>query len=183
MAGAKDCLNGTIIPQNSSLIPYPTMNFSVFWNIYEKSNIELDPTQRFLPKQSTLTIYNSSKLYINLEGCVNTLRGECIEFVERHGSDGREHTGQSKYPCFYHKSDPSYALTRHDPDKTYRELLVTIIVPSVLFVVSSISLCLVMTLRCGVFAVKMATVMMASRIWQKTRKIIKMAMMGRKRRH
>lgn len=125
------------------MIPYPTMNFSVFWNIYETSNIELDPKQRFLPKQSVLTIYNSSKLYINLEGCVNTLRGECIDFVERYGNDGRDHTGQSKYSCFYHKQDPSYALTRHDPERTYKELLVTIIVPSVLFVVSSISLCVI----------------------------------------
>ncbi|KAL5292413.1 hypothetical protein ACFFRR_011308 [Megaselia abdita] len=140
---AKDCLNGTIIPNNSSMIPYPTMNFSVFWNIYETSNIDLDPTQRFLPKQSVLTIYNSSKLYINLEGCVNTLRGECIDFVESYGNDGREHTGQSKYPCFYHKQDSTFALTRHDPDKTYRELLITMIVPSVLFVISSISLCII----------------------------------------
>lgn len=119
------------------------MNFSVFWNIYETSNIDLDPKQRFLPKQSVLTIYNSSKLYINLEGCVNTLRGECIDFVERYGNDGRDHTGQSKYSCFYHKQDPTFALTRHDPAKTYRELLITIIVPCVLFVVSSISLCII----------------------------------------
>lgn len=40
---------------------------------------------RFLPRQSSLTIYNSSQLYINLEGCVNTLRGECLTFLRTHG--------------------------------------------------------------------------------------------------
>lgn len=58
---------------------------------------------RFLPRQSSLTIYNTSRLYINLEGCVNTLRGECLKFLQTHGSDGDNNTAQSRFRCFYNK--------------------------------------------------------------------------------
>lgn len=58
---------------------------------------------RFLPRQSSLTIYNSSRLYINLEGCVNTLRGECVNFIQTHGRDGDNNTAQSRFLCFYNK--------------------------------------------------------------------------------
>lgn len=58
---------------------------------------------RFLPKQSSLTIYNFSQLFINLEGCVNTLSDECKDFLHSHGRDGTNNTAQSRYPCFYNK--------------------------------------------------------------------------------
>lgn len=106
------------------------MNFTQFWKIYNDSSNVIDPTDkyvvnfnrtrvhcitsqmpklrafghfRFLPKQSSLTIYNTSQLYINLEGCVNTLRGECMEFLHSHGRDGDNNTAQSRYSCFYNK--------------------------------------------------------------------------------
>lgn len=68
------------------------MNFDGFHSI-----------NRFLPKQSSLTIYNTSQLYINLEGCVNTLRGECLQFLHTHGRDGDNNTAQSRYLCYYNK--------------------------------------------------------------------------------
>lgn len=79
------------------------MNFTQFWAIYENSTRSVDPEQRYLPNQANLTIYNWKKLYINLEGCVNTLRGECKDFVARYGNDGDNNTAQSRYQCYYNK--------------------------------------------------------------------------------
>jgi hypothetical protein len=98
---ATDCINGTLAKESE--IPKPFMNFTTFWSIVEKSTKLLDPKERFIPMQSVLTIYNSSRLYINLEACVNTLRGECLEFLTTHGNDGDNQTAQSRFHCFYNK--------------------------------------------------------------------------------
>lgn len=98
---ATDCINGTLLDQ--SLIPTPSMNFTTLWGLYANETRPVDPDQRFLPMQSELTIYNSSRLYINLDACVNTLRGECKDFFASHGRDGRNKSAQSRYPCFYDK--------------------------------------------------------------------------------
>lgn len=98
----EDCVNGTYLDKTS--IPQPSTNFTTFLNLYEKSlKRPVDPTNVFVPDQRTLTIYNSSRLYINLEGCVNTLRGECREFLQTHGRDGDNQTAQSRYPCYHNK--------------------------------------------------------------------------------
>ncbi|KAH8329606.1 hypothetical protein KR074_000223 [Drosophila pseudoananassae] len=139
---ATDCLNGTLLEHDT--LPAPFMNFTQFWAIYENSTRSVDPEQRYLPNQANLTIYNWKKLYINLEGCVNTLRGECKDFVARYGNDGDNNTAQSRYQCYYNKdSNVEFVVARYDLDKVYRELLVSLIVPIVLFVVSSISLCII----------------------------------------
>ena len=98
---ATDCLNGTLL--ESELVPQPKINFTQFWRIVANSTYSLDPEQNFLPWQRELTIYNSSRLYINLEACVNTLQGECREFLATHGSDGDNNTAQARFPCFYDK--------------------------------------------------------------------------------
>lgn len=77
------------------------MNFSQFWALYDNSTTELDQTRKFMPMQQHLTIYNKSQLYINLEGCVNTLRNECKEFFRIHGRNGSENTAKSQFRCFY----------------------------------------------------------------------------------
>lgn len=58
---------------------------------------------RILPTQRSLTLHNTSQLFINLEGCVNSLRGECMDFLHYYGRDGENNTAQSRYPCFYNK--------------------------------------------------------------------------------
>lgn len=93
--------------------------------------------------QSVLTIYNNSNLYINLDGCVNTLKGECREFLQTHGRDGRNQTAQSRFTCFYHKNSSGMVIARYDLNKTWRELVISASVPSVLFVVSFITLCII----------------------------------------
>jgi len=84
-------------------LPAPFMNFTQFWAIYDNSTRSVDPEQRYLPNQANLTIYSWKKLFINLEGCVNTLRGECKDFVARYGNDGDNNTAQSRYQCYYNK--------------------------------------------------------------------------------
>jgi hypothetical protein len=87
------------------------MNFTTLWALYANKTRPVDPTQRFLPMQSELAIYNSSRLYINLDACVNTLRGECKEFFGTHGRDGRNNSAQSRFPCFYDKVQTAACLT------------------------------------------------------------------------
>ena len=95
-------MNGTLLGE--ILVPKPSINFTSFLKIYEKSlRHPADPTNAYVPAQQSLTIYNSSRLYINLERCVNTLRGECRQFQFTHGRDGDNQTAQSRYPCYYNK--------------------------------------------------------------------------------
>lgn len=98
---ATDCINGTIY--NYTDIPQPEMNFTTFWSLANKWRRLLDLEQKFVPMQSVLTIYNNSRVYINLDGCVNTLKGECVTFLQTHGRDGANQTAQSRFPCFYKK--------------------------------------------------------------------------------
>lgn len=98
----EDCVNGTLLSEIT--VPQPSVNFTSFLKIYEKSlQYPADPTNAYVPAQQSLTIYNSSRLYINLERCVNTLRGECRQFQLTHGRDGDNQTAQSRYPCYYNK--------------------------------------------------------------------------------
>ncbi|XP_034938598.1 uncharacterized protein Teh4 [Chelonus insularis] len=139
---AEDCVNGTFIEKKT--IPKPAVNFTTFLGFYEKSLINpVDPTNIYLPSQHSLTIYNSSRLYINLEGCVNTLRGECRDFLQSHGRDGDNQTAQSRYPCYFNKNDSFFVVARFDLNKTRTDLLIATIVPSVLFVVSLTSLIII----------------------------------------
>lgn len=138
---AKDCLNGTVL--NDTDLPLNNMNFTKFWQIYANSNNLLDKTEKYLPSQQALTIYNTTKLFINLEGCVNTLRGECTVFFEGHGSNGSNNTAQSRYPCYYNRHHSKYAIIRFDLKKTYKELLFAATVPTTLFVLSCIFLCVI----------------------------------------
>jgi hypothetical protein len=89
------------------------MNFTTLWALYANQTLLADSDQRFLPMQSNLTIYNYSKLYINLDACVNTLRGECKEFFASHGRDGRNKTAQSRFHCFYDKVQLFVNVFRH----------------------------------------------------------------------
>ncbi|KAL0124248.1 hypothetical protein PUN28_006239 [Cardiocondyla obscurior] len=138
----EDCVNGTLL--NDIPIPEPSINFTSFLKIYEKSlRHPADPTNAYVPPQQSLTIYNSSRLYINLERCVNTLRGECKQFQISHGRDGDNQTAQSRYPCYYNKNDSLFVVARFDLKKTRTELLIAVIVPAGLFVISVITLIII----------------------------------------
>ncbi|XP_029158925.1 uncharacterized protein LOC114931128 isoform X1 [Nylanderia fulva] len=138
----EDCVNGTLLKDIK--VPQPSINFTSFLKIYGRSlQYPTDPTNAYVPAQKSLTIYNSSRLYINLERCVNTLRGECRQFLLTHGRDGNNKTAQSRYPCYYNKNDSAFVVARFDLKKTRMELLIAIIVPAGLFVVSVITLIII----------------------------------------
>ncbi|XP_030762384.1 uncharacterized protein LOC115887177 [Sitophilus oryzae] len=139
---ATDCINGTIY--NEDIIPKPYATFREFWNLTGKHSHVVDPKNEFLPSQSSLTIYNHSRLYINLDGCVNTLKGECYNFLLTHGRDGKNQTAASRFPCFYNKNNSFMVITRYDLKRTWRELIIAVSIPSILFVVSFITLCGIM---------------------------------------
>ncbi|XP_076658051.1 tipE homolog 4 phospholipid transfer protein isoform X1 [Halictus rubicundus] len=139
---AEDCVNGTLLKEIP--VPEPHINFTSFLNIYEKSlQYPFDTTNVYMPAQRSLTIYNSSRLYINLEGCVNTLKGECKDFLTSHGRDGDNQTAQSRYPCYYNKNNSYFVVARFDLNKTRTELLIAVIVPSGLFVMSLTTLVII----------------------------------------
>ncbi|KAJ8983878.1 hypothetical protein NQ317_000914 [Molorchus minor] len=173
---ATDCVNGTIYETKS--IPRPYITFRQFWNLTGKHRNVVDPNNQYVPALSALTIYNNSRLYINLDGCVNTLKGECFDFLQSHGRDGRNQTSQSRYTCFYNKyrylsycaeadvgeiqgaeqnpgiyktattlmikNNSFMVVARFDLKRTWRDLIIAISIPSVLFVVSFITLCAIM---------------------------------------
>lgn len=98
---------------------------------------------------------------------MNTLRGECMEFLHSHGRDGDNNTAQSRYSCFYNKvshfaspqlvlrasfsifrsfipqNDATKVLSRFDLNKTWREFVFAFGIPTTLFVISFISLCVI----------------------------------------
>lgn len=108
---ATDCINGTIY--ETKTIPRPYITFRQFWNLTGKHRNVVDPNNQYVPAQFALTIYNTSRLYINLDGCVNTLKGECLDFLQTHGRDGRNQTAQSRYHCFYNKVSLQYFPRRY----------------------------------------------------------------------
>ncbi|XP_014204638.1 uncharacterized protein LOC106636669 [Copidosoma floridanum] len=131
----EDCVNGTLLA--SGRVPQPFINFTTFLMMYEQSlSRKVDPSDAYVPSQHSLTIYNSSRLYINLEGCVNTLRGECREFLVTHGADGDNQTAQSRYPCYYNKNNSFLVVARFDLEHTRTVLFYSIVVPVCMFFVS-----------------------------------------------
>ncbi|KAF4524692.1 hypothetical protein B566_EDAN009536 [Ephemera danica] len=137
---AEDCINGTTIPE--SKLPMPFMNFTTLWALFEdaqklRNDVLLPPPQQELEKFPG----NISWLFINLEGCVNTLRGECAEFVKIYGRDGTNHTGEARFPCFYNANSSEIVVARHDLERTRLELILAAGIPGCLLILSCLSLC------------------------------------------
>lgn len=66
---------------------------------------------------------------INIEGCVNTLSMECMNFYADYGKDGRNYTARAVYPCFYDPFDPDFVVISFDPDQTLMLLIFFIAIP------------------------------------------------------
>ncbi|KAJ3623111.1 hypothetical protein MTP99_019363 [Tenebrio molitor] len=94
------------------------------------------------PPEPDLLAANESKLLINLEGTVNTLRDECKEFLRVYGKDGTDHNARARFPCFYSNDNPGIVVARFDLATTTKQFLVASLLPSVLFVVSCLTLIL-----------------------------------------
>lgn len=130
---ANDCINGTLVEKGTL---GSTTNYSVLSTLSYTNDRLLDENLEITPPESLLIIANDSKLHINLEGCVNTLRGECAEFFKQYGRDGSDHTARARFPCFYSESNTEKVVARFDLDETYKQFLIASVLPACLFVLS-----------------------------------------------
>lgn len=73
------------------------MKFSTHLESSEAGNRLMDPDEKYAPLEQNLLIMNYTKLYINFEGCVNTLSNECEKFHTDYGGDGKDMRSQSRY--------------------------------------------------------------------------------------
>lgn len=136
---ASDCINGTLLEKGSL---GETTNFTYLSNISNFESTPLDEMGNITPFEYKLIISNESKLLINLEGCVNTLRGECLDFFKTYGRDGSDHNARARFPCFFSESDTKFVVARFDLNETYMQFLIASIIPATLFVISCIILVL-----------------------------------------
>ncbi|XP_067013562.2 uncharacterized protein Teh3 [Anabrus simplex] len=131
---ASDCINGTILDDRQHF--GDQANFTYLNYVSVTNTHLLDPERVVAPPEHDLLIANESHLFINMEGCVNTLRDECKEFLREYGKDGTDHNARARFPCFFASHDTSKVVARFDLEGTYNHFLVASIIPSVLFVVS-----------------------------------------------
>ncbi|KAG8338735.1 uncharacterized protein LOC124360489 [Homalodisca vitripennis] len=136
---ASDCINGSVLEKH---LLTDLTNFTYLTYLSVFATKILDETHQVAPPEMDLLIANESKLLINLEGCVNTLRDECREFLREYGKDGTDHNARARFPCFYAEESTDTVVARFSLEKAYNEFLIASVVPSVLFVVSCITLIL-----------------------------------------
>lgn len=136
---AIDCVNGSLLAKN---ILSDLTNFTYLSYLSVFNTAPLDEKRKIAPPEPDLLIANESKLLINLEGCVNTLRDECKDFLRAYGKDGTDHNARARFPCYYAADNPAVVVARFDLATTTRQFLIASLLPSVLFVVSCLTLIL-----------------------------------------
>lgn len=136
---ATDCINGTLLDKSALT---DLTNFTYLSHLSVFNPVPLDETRVVAPPEQDLVIANESRLMINLEGCVNTLRDECRDFLRDYGQDGSDHNARARFPCFYAEQSTDMVVARFDLEATYREFLIASLLPSVLFIVSCLTLLL-----------------------------------------
>lgn len=134
---AVDCVNGSTLENNilSDLTNFTYLSYLSLFN----TKI-LDERRIVAPPEPDLLIANESKLLINLEGCVNTLRDECKEFLRVYGKDGTDHNARARFPCYYSEGNTDIVVARFNLETTTKQFLIASLLPSVLFVVSCLTL-------------------------------------------
>ena len=78
---------------------------------------------------------------INIEGCVNTLSMECMNFYNVYGKDGRNYTARAVYECYYDPFDPDFVVIDFNPKNTLMQLVLFSVIPGAIMVVSCIYMC------------------------------------------
>ncbi|XP_014242584.1 uncharacterized protein LOC106662780 [Cimex lectularius] len=136
---AVDCINGTLLEKS---VLSDLTNFTYLSYLSVTNTKLVDETRQVAPPEIDLLIANDSKLLINMEGCVNTLRDECKEFLREYGKDGSDHNARGRFPCYYAEEKVDVVVARFNLENTYREFVFASVVPSVLFVVSCLTLVL-----------------------------------------
>lgn len=133
---AVDCINAALLPKTEIS---DLTNFTYLQYLYTS---RATPNRLIAPSEVELTLQNDSRLMINLEGCVNTLADECAKFLKDYGRDGTDHNAKARFPCFYTDNNADTVVARFDLQSTYKQFLVALVLPTVLIVVSCITLLL-----------------------------------------
>lgn len=126
---ASDCVNGSLLNRELD-------DFTNFTHLTNLHHTEAQLVSAIAPLDADLTISNNSRLMINLEGCVNTLRDECKEFFRIYAKDGSDHNARARFPCFYSELDTDYAVVRFDLETEYKQFMFSFLLPTILLVVS-----------------------------------------------
>ncbi|VVC34136.1 Hypothetical protein CINCED_3A000542 [Cinara cedri] len=136
---ATDCVNGSLLRKD---VLADFANFSHLTNLNSQSDRPITINDDVAPREHKLLIAKDSRLHINLQGCVNTLRGECDVFIRKYGKDGSDHNARARFRCFYATGIPELAVVRFNLERTYKEFLVASVVPVVMLVISCLTLIL-----------------------------------------
>lgn len=133
---AIDCVDGVTLMKEESFNVTESIIYMNLSQIYSN----LTKNNSIVPKVDELTISSEAKLFINLEGCVNTLKDECVDFYRNHSSNGSNHNAVSRFNCFYSETDNSTAFLRFDMETEKRNFLFAFFIPSVALIVSCFTL-------------------------------------------
>ncbi|CAB0010866.1 unnamed protein product [Nesidiocoris tenuis] len=73
-----------------------------------------------------------TKFYINTEGCGYPPRVNCSEFAKKYGFSNLG----KPFPCYYSKTYPDMVVARYSWDDNLKYLILSLVIPNVLFAVS-----------------------------------------------
>eukprot|EP00090_Calanus_glacialis_P002363 TRINITY_DN11756_c0_g1_i1.p1 TRINITY_DN11756_c0_g1~~TRINITY_DN11756_c0_g1_i1.p1 ORF type:complete len:463 (+),score=131.42 TRINITY_DN11756_c0_g1_i1:108-1496(+) len=142
-----DCINGTKMP-NTFFEEYT--NFTHLMKVFHgegwKHKLDMPdrtselPRGTHIPFDTDIKIYNKTMLYINHEGCVNTLQYECDQFYKIHGQDSRNQSSPSRFPCYYSSDNPDFVVQRYDLIQTKISFLMFFTIPAGCFITSCLVL-------------------------------------------
>ncbi|TRY73043.1 hypothetical protein TCAL_03339 [Tigriopus californicus] len=127
----EDCVNGTFLEERQPF-NYSTLVHQFLSQVSKVGGI---------PSEIELIAKPSTRLQVNLEGCVNTLRDECVDFFSKFGQDGRNSTARSIFPCFYDTDSPARAVVDYNKDATFTFLVLFSTIPCAIFLLSCFYCC------------------------------------------
>ncbi|CAG7727926.1 unnamed protein product, partial [Allacma fusca] len=135
-----DCFNGTLMEPGTL---GDTTDIIQLVKSHTENTRLLDPTKKFAMPESDLLLSHNVPLYINYDGCVNTLiLKECEKFLTEYGVDGSDLRTNARFPCFYRPDlvdsidDSNFVILRYNIQKTVMELLIATVIPITLAIVS-----------------------------------------------
>lgn len=132
---ATDCVNGGVLERSDLSQQINLTNYNSLSALYLKVQ-----KMREIRWKEDLLIANQTMLFINLEGCLNSLYYRaCDEFNQKYGRLNELFNQRSVFDCFYSK-DAEVAVVQYDPIAARHGLLISILIPLGLFLGSFLSL-------------------------------------------
>ena len=124
-----DCVNGTLVPaaEFAAMETYRAMRASL-----RRHARPLMPAEQFL--------FNRTQVMVNIEGCVNTLRGECAGWLAERVVDGSDGRHPAVYPCHVTPHSSDYVITNYDQRETIRQMALAATLPCAFLALSCLSL-------------------------------------------